>query len=540
MLRCSGSNSQGKPEILARNDFSGGRAFFGNLRKSISSKIYQSDISEENKAAINALLTGDKRGIDEDYYKAVKDSGLAHLFSISGLHLSLAAGIFFVMFRFILTRFEWLVIRFDAKKVSAVLSILSAYIYLNIADLPISAIRAFIAISFFMLAIIVDRRISPLRMALFAATMVVVINPFYAFFAAYQLSFSSIIAIIYTSLLIKKFTQDGRFAESIYKNKNLKFVKYFIEIILMSLAAQTATTPFLIYHFGSFPIYGILSNIVAIPIVSLITMPLGILSLFLMTLNLHELSLSIMAYSIDIIFHVAQFVAQIKFSSLESNPISPLSLSLIILSFFVLILTSFRPLRLLMVVLIVFLTFFGQEVKRPNILIGATGSYFALNDDSRGLVFSKKSRKFRQIENWMNNFDEKEFKYFSNKNDPKYGFTTGSRKYPDSVRCDKIMCEVDLTKYFSQIFTKDLFATDAQELKVKKMLVLYKRVKLSRVCADKNYNIIVNLTRKYELPDCLLRGKDTLIIDSYDLLQKGGHFIYLEKNGEVRVETVSD
>ena len=140
----------------------------------------------------------------------------------------------------------------------------------------------------------------------------------------------------------------------------------------------------------------------------------------------------------------------------------------------------------------------------------------------------------------MKNLDEKDFKYFSNKSDSKDEFTTGSRKYPDSIRCNKIMCEVDLRKYFSQIFTKDFFTGEVKESKARKMLVLYKRVKLSRVCSDKNYDIIVNLTRKYELPDCLVRGKNNLIIDSYDLLQKGGHFIYLEKSGEVRVKTVSD
>ncbi len=482
--------------ILTHNKSDNIKSFFGNLRKVIAAKIYQSNISQENKAAINALLTGDKRGIDEEYYSVIKNSGLAHLFSISGLHLSLAAGIFFVVFRFLLTRFEFLILNYDIKKISAILSILSAFIYLNIANMPISAIRAFIGISFFMLSILLDRKISPLRIVFFAAAIVAFINPFYPFFISYQLSFSAILGIIYARSIFNKFIEEKYSDFAIYKIKKLKFLKYISELFMMSLAAQIATTPFLIYHFGNFPIYGILANLIAVPIVTLITMPLGFLSFFLMIANLQDFAFWPMSLSIDAVFKAAKAISDLNFSIINIEPISKISLLLVIFIFLSFIVISSKNLKWLSLLFLLIIPVIEKQSSKPNILIGSSGSYFAFYSDSKGLVFSKKPRKSRQATNWLENFKQDEVKILQNPN------------------CNKLSCTVDLGEYF-----------DKPQLRGKKLLAIYKRVKASKICSE-NYYIVVNLTKKYELPNCAFENSST-VVDSKDLL-KGNKFIFLE------------
>ena len=98
-----------------------------------------------------------------------------------------------------------------------------------------------------------------------------------------------------------------------------------------------------------------------------------------------------------------------------------------------------------------------------------------------------------------------EFKYFE--------------KFPQSwretrgIECDEKKCEINNFD--------------------KKILVLLGRNKLSEICSE-NFDIIVNLTSKYKLPECF--SKDKIIIDNADFYQKGGHFLYFDKE-QIRIET---
>ncbi len=477
------------PNVLVQSENSSFKIFFGNLRKIISSRIYSANTSKENKAVIDALLTGNKKGIEEKYYSQIKNSGLAHLFSISGLHLSLAAGVFFVIFRFLLVHWQYLAIHHDIKKISAVLSIISAFDYLNIANMPNSAVRSLIGIVFFMSAILIDRRTNPLRVATFAALIITMINPFYPFFIGFQLSFSSILGIIYAGNVTNKSFQDG-YLKFIGQNPKLKLPKYFLQIILMSFAAQTTTAPFLIYHFGNFPIYGILANVAAIPIATLVTMPLGFLSFFLMIFGAENLALIPMSYSIEAIFFTAKYVANIDFSVIQIKPISSLSLILIIYASLIFVLTNSKMLKIILTLSLLLIPLIEKnQHQKPSILISSGAKYFAIHDEERGLVFSSKTRKSKQIDEWLEDFDQKERKYFNQKNCNKN---------------NKIFCET--------------------EIEQGRILAIYKRMKISKICA-KNYYMVINFTKKYHLPKCVFTQSE-IVVDSRELLEKGNRYFY--------------
>ncbi len=486
--------------------------YFAKLRKGIFNKIYQLQSQQENSAVIEALLLGNKKNIDSSYYKVIKDSGLAHLVSISGLHMSLAAGIFFILFRFVLSRSEYLLLRWDVKKISAILSIFAAYVYLNIANMPISAIRAFLAISFFMIAILLDRKISALRMVFLAALIIVIINPFYVFFIGYQLSFSSVIAIICTRKFAIYLFQE-RFSQFFQSKTTVaNFSKYFLEVVMISLATQIFTLPFLIYHFGNFPLYSIVSNISAIPIVSFVTMPIGFISLFLMIFDCHEFALIAMSKSIDLIFFIASSVTKIKHSVVDYDYYiqSHIMIIIVILLLIFSIFSSHYIKIITIAVVAILIIKVDKENNYPNILIDSKGSHLALFDRDNGLLFPRKVRSSKRVNLWLDKLP----------NRYRDSASLNSKK-SKGLDCDKRSCVVDLAEYFNN-----------SGLMGKKLLSVHGRYQVSQIC-NQRYDIVINLTRKYELADCLI--DDNIVIDNSSILDKGGHYIFIDKGGKMTI-----
>ncbi len=118
----------------------------------------QQNIKKPHADIISALLIGKKDGIDQKTMDAIRDSGIAHLFSISGLHLSFVAGLFFVVFRNLFATSETLTLKYNTKKISAFLTILPTTFYLLITGMQISAQRAYIMVILVLVAIMIGRK----------------------------------------------------------------------------------------------------------------------------------------------------------------------------------------------------------------------------------------------------------------------------------------------------------------------------------------------------------------------------------------------
>ncbi len=173
-------------------------------RYKIAHQINSNFKNKDNAAILNALLLGIRDFIPKDLMENIRIAGLAHLLAISGLHLSLAGYIFFIFFRFILARIEIITLKFNIKKISAILAILSSFLYLLIAGAPIPALRAFFMILIVFLAIIFDKNTNPLRSLAFAALIILIINPSSIFEISFQMSFAAILALISFYNLIDK------------------------------------------------------------------------------------------------------------------------------------------------------------------------------------------------------------------------------------------------------------------------------------------------------------------------------------------------
>jgi competence protein ComEC len=464
----------GETKIMRKAEISNLDSWFLYLRENIREKILASS-SGDSAAIILALLIGDQSQISADLMSKIRHSGLAHLLSISGFHLSLAAAIFFVSTRFLFSRSEYLALNFDLKKISAIVAIIGTFFYLKIADAPIPAQRAFVMVFLALVALFVDEKINARRAIMTAVLLLILFNPFAVLNISFQLSFAAILLL--GAFYDKRKTREVNFLR--------RFASYFWEIILLSIILQIVMAPFLMHSFRNVAMLSFLANALAIPLASFVIMPLGFLALFLMPISLEILPLRAMEHGVLLLQEIAVWVANFNYSNLVTTQFSSSGLAISTIGLLLICLTK-NNLRLIGVAIFALSFSTILFAKKPNILFDGNQKFFAIYDQN-GLSFSKDLKPSKQRQLWMDKMNEKEFKTFNEK-----------------VFCDEKKCVIE---------------------EKKKFLVLTSRNKISEICKN-DFDVIVNLSRKYNIPDCVLGEK--MVIDNFDFYQRGGHFFYLE------------
>ncbi len=288
---------------LAGPDDMSFRQLVDRVRQAVTHRV-RAALPGQTGGVAAALITGDRGGISEETYDAVRASGLAHLLAISGLHMGLVAGIVLFAVRAILALIEPLALTYPIKKWAAGLSIIAALFYLLLTGATVPTQRAFLMVGIVLLAILVDRTAISMRSVAVAAVLVLAWSPVSLLSASFQLSFAAVIALVAVYERISR-----RMSGSRDSSTGAKLLRYAGGIMLTTLVAGLATAPFAVSHFNRFAVYGLLANLIAVPIVGLWIMPAAILALILMPLSLHWVPLAAMGWGVDIVLGVADAVA---------------------------------------------------------------------------------------------------------------------------------------------------------------------------------------------------------------------------------------
>ncbi|WCR53860.1 MAG: ComE operon protein 3 [Wolbachia endosymbiont of Ctenocephalides orientis wCori] len=329
---------------------------------------------------MSALLIGKKDGIDQKTTDAIRDSGIAHLFAISGLHLSFVAGLFFVVFRNLFAISETLTLKYNTKKISAFLTILPTTFYLLITCMQISAQRAYTMVILVLVATMLERKYRGLIAIAFAASIILMVESEAILKPGFQMSFSAVLALVSSY-------QIG--ANKLFK---VKIIKYFASIIVISLIASLATVPYTIYNFNYFSTSGIITNLIAIPIVTLVIIPLGIIYVFLIPLNIEWVVVQLLERPIDGVLHITKIIADLQYLIIHTQTFP--ALSIIIITFGLLWLClwkqNWRFFRIFFMILVIC---FAIAYKTPDILVSSDNSAVKESDN---LLYSltRKNRNF--------------------------------------------------------------------------------------------------------------------------------------------------
>ncbi len=274
------------------------------LRQSLTRRI-QAAVPGDAGAISAALMTGDRSAISAPVNDAMRDSGLVHLLSISGLHVSLVAAILFVGLRGLLALVPPIALNFPIKKWTAALAIPGTLAYGVLSGMAAPTQRSVIMVAMVMLAVLADRRALSLRTLAWAAAAILLVQPESLFNPGFQMSFASVAAL----LAVFEATENSRRDAAERPWWRTGIVGVFALAVATSIIATAATAPFAVYHFNRFAAYGLVANMIAIPLNSFWVMPWAVAAFALMPFGLEAYALVPMGLGVEATIRVAQTVA---------------------------------------------------------------------------------------------------------------------------------------------------------------------------------------------------------------------------------------
>jgi competence protein ComEC len=289
------------------------RTYVETLRLGMAAHIRQSIAGPEGNIAA-ALITGERGAIGGQDEAAYRDSGLAHVLSISGLHMALAGlGIFWVI-RALLALSPLLALTRPIKKWAAAAAILSASFYLVLSGAGAPAVRSFLMLTAMLVGVMADRPLLSMRAVAMAALAILAFRPEEIVNPGFQMSFAAVVGLI---ALAEWSALRPRNDVVPILGIPRKARRYFGGLLAASLVATVATTPLAIYHFDRAGSYALLGNLLAEPVVAFVIMPAAAFSVVLMPFGLDTAPLLVMGWGIRQMTQIAHFVAALPGASLS-------------------------------------------------------------------------------------------------------------------------------------------------------------------------------------------------------------------------------
>lgn len=342
--------------------------------------------NEGNFAA--ALFLGEQGGINRQIIKNMRLAGVSHILCVSGLHISLVAGIFYLYSRMLLNFSNYIAWHWNIKKIGAIAGILGSFFYLLLTGYGIASVRAFIMSSLVLIGVVFDRITLSIRSVCFAAFVILSFNPEYIIFPSFQLSFIAVLALISG---FEFYVARREYFDEIFSGI---FTRAIIFNIYSTILASIATIPLVIYHFHIVSNYVILSNLVIVPLVSFIIMPLGILSVSLSALGLDIYLYPLLEYSINLVEKIATLIANLPGSVWYFGHISHVYLLLYLLGLVWIIIWQVR-IRYLGFALMLLSFSLMVALPRPDNVINKELGYKAfVNEDSDLEIIGDNISKF--------------------------------------------------------------------------------------------------------------------------------------------------
>jgi competence protein ComEC len=274
-------------------------------------KFYSSGYS----GFLKAILLGEKNSLSPQLKQDFASSGLSHILAVSGLHTGVIALIFLTIFQIV----------FRNRTAARILTIVLLIYYMLLAHAVPSVQRAVIMISLVLLAKILQRRISTINILFAAAFIILVINPMQLFSVGFQLSFISVFAILVIFQYLSKKLNPLR--------KNHSKLFWLLNLMLLSLMVQIVLAPLTIHYFHTLALGGIIANVIAIPLISLV-LPLSILSILFPISAICAVYAAANKLLLFLVFALSRFVAShriLLFDFLYLNDFQILSLYAVLL-----------------------------------------------------------------------------------------------------------------------------------------------------------------------------------------------------------------
>ena len=306
------------------NDFqvieSGGTGGVNSMRNFIHGRA--------NSFLVDSLVLGYKNAVPADDNPIWTATGIGHVWSISGFHMTLVGGWIFLIFYFLFRAIPYITRRVPARIPAMGFAWIGLLGYLFLSGVDIATVRAFVMTTLIFLAFMVGRSAISLRNIALAFCFIFLMNPHYVMQAGFQLSFAAVFGLVWVYSDVKP---------KMPRNKLLKAIWV---CVITSVVATIFTAPFVAMHFGAIPIYGLIGNLILLPIFSFAIMPLVLIGALFGGGAPIELAHALYDFALDI----ARYIASIPFATITVPHISNVAAMCFIVSFMALVLI--RPIKI--------------------------------------------------------------------------------------------------------------------------------------------------------------------------------------------------
>lgn len=370
------------------------------LRRGLAERI-RATLPGDSGAIATALVTGIRDHISHDANEAMRISGLYHVISISGLHMALVAGVLFAFIRGGLALIPGLALRRPIKKYAALTALAGVTFYLLLSGGEVATQRAYIMIAIVLAGVLIDRPALTLRTLAAAVVVTLILSPEAVLNPGFQMSFAATLALIsfYERWvpIVSNPPKPGSSGISAWASRATRWV---LLGAATSLIAGLATAIYAAYHFHRLAPYGVLANVLSMPLTGILIMPGAVLGVFLIPFGFDPLGWALMGYGIDGMIRIANFVTALDGAEgrIAAFSAEALLLGTAALCILAIPATRLRWAGLPIAALACWLMWNGP---RHDVLINAEGDVVALRLQGRQLsIYSARSDRFT-VENWL-------------------------------------------------------------------------------------------------------------------------------------------
>jgi competence protein ComEC len=261
--------------LLRKKTLGGLRQKMESFRKRIRDLIVR-NVSSPQREILLAMSIGAKNAIPDDVREDFNKTGTSHILAISGLHVGMIGAIAFLLFFLLLKSSEYLMLRFNILKVAATGAFFVVLLYAFVAGMGVTVMRAALMAFVFLLAVLFGKHKDLYNVLAIAGLMILAFTPEALWDVSFQLSFVSVLAIIYLAPRLSKYFPAQWESSPAWVKSPLKFI-YLTAVV--SASAALGTLPLILYYFHRFSFISFLANLIIVPLLG--TLTLSVLLLFM-------------------------------------------------------------------------------------------------------------------------------------------------------------------------------------------------------------------------------------------------------------------
>ena len=280
------------------------RISMGNARESLKDYLDASLIDSPNVGVIKALVLGDRSGITTRQWEVFRHTGTSHLIAISGLHIGLVSALIFALVRWIVLRIPR--VSHHALRFALIASVMAAGLYSALAGFSIPTQRALIMLSVVIGGVLLQRHYKPTHIISVALMAVLIYDPLALMSAGFWLSFGAVGVILYS--VVGRLNRPSAI-------RQLFQIQWWVSIGLM---------PLVLYFFQQVSLVAPLANLLAVPFVSMLVVPLLMIAIPISGLSqlLGVKSLQLVDGLVGILLGFLEQLASVEFSYLSIPSVS--------------------------------------------------------------------------------------------------------------------------------------------------------------------------------------------------------------------------